>query len=147
MKRIIILYLILHSVLLFSCKEEKRFIEPTYVLQNWSKAIRNLNYRNYSRYESYPKEEGVFREMYSDYYIINLLVTDVVEEEDNIRKDHDGNRYKYKTVHFEGGVVRRKDHKPYQVLRGDAEFVLFLDGKRADDGWLISNRTFMRINR
>lgn len=147
MRKVACCILIVASVVL-SCGSQKKFVEPDSVLKKWSKAIRDLNYREYSACEAYPRSEAVFREMYKDYYIADLMVTDKEDvDEENVRKDRNGKSYIHRSVSFEGAIVQRKGNEPVQVLRGNAVFIKFIDGERSDEDWLISNRTFIRIDR
>lgn len=148
MRRVACYILILASCAVLSCGSQKKHVEPDYVLKKWSKAIRDLNYRDYSACEAYPRSEAVFKEMYKDYYIVDLMVTDKEDvDEKNVRKDRDGKSYIHRSVSFEGAIVQRKGKEPVQVLRGDAVFIKFIDSERSDEDWLISNRTFIRIDR
>lgn len=131
-----------------SCSKKKKFDEPHHVFKRWEMAIREMNYRNYHACKAYPKSRTVFREMYRDYYINDLMITDIKEvDEKEIKKDSAGNRYLRTSVSFEGTIVNRKNRKPYQLLRGEARMIRFLDGEKAGSGWLIANRTMMRTNR
>ena len=86
--------------------------------------------------------------MCKDFYIVDIMTTEPEgEDEKNVRKDHNSNTFTYRTVSFEGAVVKRSTGKSYQLVRGDAVFIKFLDGKRIKDGWLISNRTMIRTDR
>lgn len=146
MRGVVCILMVVSFVL--SCGSQKKFVEPDYVLKKWSKAIRDLNYREYSACEAYPRSEAVFREMYKDYYIADLMVTDKEDvDEENVRKDREGKSYIHRSVSFEGAIVQRKANVPMQVLRGNAVFIKFIDGERSDEDWLISNRTFIRIDR
>jgi hypothetical protein len=148
MRKIACYVLVVASCAVFSCGTQKKYTEPDYILKKWSKAIRDLNYRAYSACEAYPRSESVFKEMYKDYYIVDLMVTDKEGvDEDDVRKDPDGKSYIRRSISFEGTIVQRKNKEPVQVLRGNAIFIKFIDGQRADDDWLISNRTFIRIDR
>nr|HPI23657.1 hypothetical protein [Spirochaetota bacterium] len=81
-------------------------------------------------------------------YFMDVMVNEVSEvDEKDVRKDQHGNRFIRKYVNFEATSVKRATAKPDQLLRGDVVLIKFLDGKRAGDGWLISNRTMMYINR
>lgn len=144
-------YLIVMMVLVLmagGCKKKEKFADPAHVMAKWAKSIQELNYRLYSQCEAYPKSEPVFREMYRDYYFTDMMVTSVEEPNPkDIRKDHEGITYIHCSVSFEGNVVTRKTGKPSQVVRGDAVFIKFNDGKRMENGWLLSNRTFITINR
>lgn len=147
MNRFIILIL-LAAAFFPSCKEKKKFVEPSFVLNRWGRAIQNLNYREYAMCEAYPKSEPVFREMYRDYYFSDI-VTVRIEDPDrkNLREDYEGNRFMHCMVSFEAGVVKRSTAKQYRIVRGDAVFIKFMEGKRAKQGWLISNRTMVSVNR
>lgn len=135
-------------VLLFSCKDEGKISEPERVLQKWVKAVEKMDYNLYSKCEAYPKPADVFSEMYKDYYLVDLMVMDVEDEnKENIRKDYKGDSFLHRSVTFEATAVNRNTGKPYQLHRGDSVFIKFTDGKRKDDGWLISNRTITRINK
>jgi hypothetical protein len=147
MKKVLIALAIAFA-LTITCKDRDRFAEPNYMLIKWAKSIQALNYRDYSSCEAYPKTEPVFREMYKDYFLTDVMTTAIEDaDEKNKRNDQDGNAYLHRSVSFECNVVNRGTKKPYQIMRGDAVFIRFLDGKRAKDGWLISNRTLIRINR
>ncbi len=147
MKKSYVMFLVF-CIMLGGCGKKESFTEPGYVLQKWSKAIQNLDYDAYARCEAYPKSEEIFREMYRDYYFIDIMVTGMEDaNEKDIRKDHDGNPFVFRSVSFEGSVVKRSTGKPYELLRGDAIFIRFIDGKRAKQGWIISNRTFVTIKR
>ncbi|MDY6969418.1 MAG: hypothetical protein SVR08_12300 [Spirochaetota bacterium] len=145
--RWIILLLILPMMLLL-CKDQDRFVKPNYVLKKWSRAIEKLDYKKYSQCEAYPKSKSVFREMYKDYYLVDIMTTDIEEaDEKKIRMDLEGNSYIRGAVSFEATIVKRINKIPYQIIRGNADFIKFIDGKRKRDGWLISNRSLIRINR
>ncbi|MCX7677707.1 MAG: hypothetical protein N2316_00660 [Spirochaetes bacterium] len=130
------------------CKDESRFVEPNYVLQKWARAIQQLNYREYASCEAYPKEEAVFREMYREYYLAEIMTTEVDEiSQSKELKDHEGNRYLRRTLEFEATIVKRNTGKPDGIVRGNADFIRYLEGKRAKDGWLLSNRTIIFVPR
>lgn len=143
-----IILILFISATILSCGKKEPFDEPHVVFKRWELSIREMNYRNYYSSKAYPKSEKIFREMYRDYYINDLMITDIKEvNEKDINKDSDGNRYLKTSVSFEGTIINRKSRKPYQLLRGEAKMVRFLDGKKANAGWLIANRTMMRTNR
>lgn len=145
-KRTALLSLLL--VLFFSCRNESKVSEPELVLHKWVKAIEKMDYNSYSKCEAYPKPAEVFKEMYKDYYLVDLMVTDVEDaDEENVRRDYRGDSQLHRALTFEATAVNRNNRKPYQLHRGDLVFIKFLDGKRKDDGWLISNRTIVEINK
>jgi hypothetical protein len=130
-----------------SCSKEEKHPEPEYVLGRWARAIKDLDYASYSRCEAYPKSEDVFREMYRDFYYSDVMLTDIDKpDRKDVRRDHEDNPYIHRSVSFEGNVVRRGSTKPYQVIRGDVVFIRFT-GKRSQQGWMMSNRTLVNINR
>ena len=147
MKKVLIATILI-PLLVLSCKKEKKVDEPSLVLQRWTKSINDLNYKNYSRCEAYPKDRAVFKEMYKHYYLVDLMTIEVGRPaKKDIRKDHNGNSFIQRPVSFEATSVKRSSKKPYQLIRGDVTFIKFLDGKRKKDGWLISNRTLLRIDK
>ncbi len=148
MRKIILLLAAFALLTGLSCKKEQKDPEPGYILQKWSKAIEKSDYINYSRCEAYPKSEYVFKEIYRDDYFTDIMVVDIEEPDmKKINKDYEGNSYIQRNVTFEGYAVKRTTGKPYQIIRGDAIFRKFTDGKRIKDGWLLSNRTITRINK
>lgn len=151
MKKFCVPIVILVSIMVISldsCKKEEKIPEPVFVLKKWGRALEELNYRLYCQCEAYPKEVPVFRDMYKEYYIIDLMALEVEDEnKEDIRKDYNNNPYLYRMVTFEGTAVKRDTKKPYQLIRGDAVFIKFLEGERKNDGWLMSNRTITRVNK
>ena len=131
---------------ILSCKDEARFVEPNFVLTKWAGAIRNLNYRDFAACEAYPRGEATFREMYRHYYLTDVTATEVEPvDQEKIRTDHAGNRFLHRALDFEASMINRQTKNQTGVLRGNAVFVRFLDGKRAGDGWLLSNRTLIPV--
>lgn len=130
------------------CKKEKPFVEPAYVFAKWTRATETLNYADYASCEAYPKEEGVFREMFRETYYSEMMpieVSDAVERRDS-REEGKG-RHLTRTVQFECAEVRRRDRKHVRVLRGEVEFIRFLEGDPAKRGWLMWNRNIVRVDR
>ncbi|RPI91795.1 MAG: hypothetical protein EHM32_10125 [Spirochaetales bacterium] len=76
MKRIIFALVVI-ALVAVGCKKTDKTPEPAYVITKWARAIQDMNYQNYSRCEAYPKSEAVFRDMYRDYYLTDLMVTSV----------------------------------------------------------------------
>lgn len=131
-----------------SCKDENRFVEPNYVLRRWASAIQQMNYREYAACEAYPKAEAVFREMYREYYLVDLMATEIDDADGaEVLKDAEGQRYLRRQLEFEAAVVSRKGGRQNGLIRGNAEFIKYLDGRRAKDGWLLSNRTLIHVPR
>jgi hypothetical protein len=149
MKRFSICFLLLLlSLAVATCKKEKKFMEPEYVFARWSKAIESLNYREYASCEAYPKEEGVFREMFRETYYEDLMVTGVEKlDEGKVAADRDGNRYIKRNVQFECSEVRRANRRHVRVLRGEVDFIKFVSGEREKQGWLMWNRKIVRVER
>lgn len=148
MKKTACLLIIAALALMLSCKDENRFVEPNFVLAKWAGAIQNLNYRDYASCEAFPKNEATFREMYRNYYFVDIMTTDIEDVDDKkARKDQEGNGYLHRSLEFEGAIINRQSRKATGIIRCSAVFVRFLDGKRAKDGWLISNRTLIPVQR
>lgn len=136
------------AALFTSCKDESRFVEPNYVLRRWASAIQQMNYREYATCEAHPKSEAVFREMYREYYLVDVMATEVDDAESAEElKDAEGWRYLRRQLDFEATVVSRKGGKQSGLIRGNVEFVKYIDGKRAKDGWMLSNRTLIHVPR
>ncbi len=139
---------ILLTIVVLGCKKEKKFIEPDYIFAKWARAIDTLNYADYRSCEAYPKSETVFHEMFRDTYYADLMVTGVEKlDEKKVRKDTNGASYLVRNVQFECTEVRRKDRKAVRLLRGDVDFIKYIDGDRQKQGWLMWNRKIIRIKR
>jgi len=135
-------------VIVFSCTKEEKFVEPDFILKKWSDSIKQLDYNKYKDCEAYPKGKKVFNEMYKTNYFVDLMVTDIEDlDKDNVNKDHKGNSYLTRKVSFECAEVKRISRKPAGLLRGDVDFVRFLNGSRKKEGWLMWNRSIIRIKR
>ncbi|MFH0976648.1 MAG: hypothetical protein V1874_12770 [Spirochaetota bacterium] len=148
MKKFIALLAVFAVMAGLSCKKQKIITEPEIVLQRWAKAIEQNDYHNYSRCEANPKSEVVFREMFRDDYYADLKVVELEEpDKSDIQKDFSGNEYIHRTLVFDGTVVKRGKGTSFQNVRGDIMFIKYLDGKKGKDGWLIWNRTIMRVNK
>ncbi len=144
------LFMVTMSILsiLISCKDESRFVEPNYVLRKWASAIQQMNYREYAECEAHPKSEAVFREMYREYYLADLMATEVDDAGDaEEMKDAEGLRYARRHLEFEAAIVQRKTGTRNGLIRGSAEFIKYIDGRRAKEGWLLSNRTLIHVPR
>ncbi|MCP4130721.1 MAG: hypothetical protein GY754_07045 [bacterium] len=143
-----VIALALMLVVTGGCKKEKKFVEPDFILRKWAKATETLNYKDYAKCEAYPKAAGVFKDMYMEYYLADLMVTKIEDlDKEDVKKDKDGNSYIHRMVYFECSEVKRKTKKPVNVVRGDVVFIRFIGTEREQEGWLMSNRTLMRIKR
>jgi hypothetical protein len=130
------------------CKTKEKFLVPYYMLKKWSRAIKDFNYKDYSECEANPKSFPVFREMYQEYYLTDINITRIEDfDEDNVRKDPEGNSYQYRLVEFECMEVKRKTERPVNHITGDLLFIKYSEGGRQKDGWLMSNRTLIRTER
>ncbi len=144
MKKILLIVLLLLFV--FSCKEKPLFVDPAYVLMKWADAVKNMNYREYSECEAFPKDFSVFNELYRNYYYTDFLINEMGRYSDkNIRTDSEGNSYNYRIIHFECFRIERKTGRAVENMKGDVEFIKYLESPKAERGWLMSNRTIVRI--
>ncbi|MBN1532619.1 MAG: hypothetical protein JXA20_08155 [Spirochaetes bacterium] len=133
------------ALLLPSCKEE-HFPEPAQVFSRWSSALKNLNYGEYRQCEAFPKEEGVFRDMYRFTYYTDCAVREFEDlDRDDVKKNSKGERYLQRRVWFECAEVRRETGRQTQILRGEVSFIKYLSGDRTGDGWLMWNRSLYRM--
>lgn len=127
-----------------SCKQKEAFVDPVYVFLKWSSAIKNLNYREYSECEAFPKDDLVFRELFKDYYFSDLQILNLGKYNENeLKRDPEGYKYKLRKVYFECKRVERETSRFVQEMKGDVEFVWFTDGPNVNRGWLMYNRTFI----
>ncbi len=143
-KVILTVFLILTLFLTISCKEKKAFVDPAYVFMKWSAAVKNLNYIEYTECEAFPKDEIVFHELYNDFYFADLLIRELGEyKENDIRSDIDGYKYNIRKVYFECKRIERKTGRAVQEMKGDIEFINYIDGPKLNKGWLMYNRTII----
>lgn len=146
MKKVLCLFIPLVFILSTGCKKEKRFNEAYYILGKWANSTRSLDYRAYQECEANPKAPSVFREMFSDRYYEAVEVTSISKlDEDDIRKDPDGRPFMHREVSFECREISRRTGRQLQAVKGDVLFIHFTQGPRKDDGWLMLNRTMIRI--
>jgi hypothetical protein len=144
-----VIYFVLIFILLgISCKKEEKFVEPDHLLRRWGAAAKDLNYTDYSRIEAYPKEPGVFRETFRDYYPSDISVS-FIEDDDpgRIFTDHKGMKYVRRNVAFSFVQVNRKTKSSLGYVTGDVDFVNYIDGPLKTRGWIMLNRTLIHINK
>ncbi|HNX25581.1 MAG TPA: hypothetical protein PKG60_16150, partial [Spirochaetota bacterium] len=143
-KKVLAALMILTFSFILSCKEKKAFVDPAYVFMKWSGAVKNLNYQAYSECEAFPKDEIVFRELYTDFYFADLLIRDLGEfKESEIKSDIEGYKYNLRKVYFECKRIERKTGRAVQEMKGDIEFVNYINGPNLNRGWLMYNRTII----
>ncbi len=146
--RKITLALLLLILAVPGCKKEKPFVEPAYVFAKWTRATETLNYADYASCEAYPKEEGVFRETFRETFYSEMMPMEIGDAVERRDPPADGKgRYLMRTVQFECAEVRRRDRKHVRVLRGEVDFIRFLEGAPAKRGWLMWNRNIVRVDR
>jgi len=142
--KILAAFLVLTFAFILSCKEKKAFVDPVYVFMKWSSAVKNLNYREYGECEAFPKDEIVFRELYGDYYYADLLIKELgTYNENDIKNDLDGSRYNLRKVYFECKRIERRTGRAVQEMKGDIEFINYINGPKVNKGWLMYNRTII----
>jgi len=136
--------LILFLFFVYSCKEKKAFVDPAYVFMKWSSAVKNLNYGQYAECEAFPKDEIVFRELYTDFYYSDLIIRELGKFDENVTgSDIDGFKYNIRKVYFECRRVERKTGRAVQEMKGDIEFINYINGPKLNKGWLMYNRTII----
>lgn len=139
-----VLTLTLAVSIIISCNKKEAFVDPAYVFLKWSSAVKNLNYKEYSECEAFPKDELVFRELYTDFYYADLVIRNLDEyNESDFRSDIEGYKYNLRKVYFECKRVERKTGRAVQEMKGDIEFINYINGPRLDKGWLMYNRTII----
>ena len=135
-------------VLATGCSKKEDLSQYDVLLRKWCRSLRDLNYANYRACEAHPKSAPVFQEMYRDYYFEDIMIVDIEDPDDeNRKKDPEGNEFRYRGADFECSEVSRRTGRPTQVVRGNVLFVRYLEGPRKGDGRLLSNRTIVRIKR
>lgn len=144
MKKTLIILLV--PVLLVSCKKKERDPLPEFILNRWAASTEALSYSDYVKYEAYPKEQQVFREIYSEVYFKNITVLKYSEpDEKEVFRDPAGNSYIKRNISFECVQMKRNSGQKGIDVRGDVDLLKFKDGKRSGDGWLMANRTIIRL--
>lgn len=127
-----------------SCKQKQAFVDPVYVFMKWSSAVKNMNYREYTECEAFPKDDLVFRELFGDYYFSDLQIRDLGKyNESELKSDSEGYKYHLRKVYFDCKRVERKTSRIVQEMKGDVEFVNYTNGPNVNRGWLMYNRTFI----
>lgn len=143
-KKILTILAVVTLGAVISCKEKKAFVDPAFVFMKWSAAVKNLNYQEYAECEAFPKDEMVFRELYGDFYFADLLIRELGEyNENDVRSDVEGHKYNLRKVYFECKRIERSTGRAVQEMKGDIEFISYLDGPRLNKGWLMYNRTII----
>jgi len=141
---IITISLLIVLSLTLSCKEKKAFVDPAFVFLKWSSAVKNLNYKEYTECEAFPKDEIVFHELYNDFYYADLIIRELGKSDDSVVKsDIDGYKYNLRKVYFECKRVERKTGRAVQEMKGDIEFINYINGAKVSKGWLMYNRTII----
>jgi len=139
-----IIFFIILLISIPSCKQKEAFVDPVYVFMKWSSAVKNLNYKDYSECEAFPKDNLVFRELFSDYYFSDLQISELGRYNENeLKSDFNGNTYHLRKVYFECKRTERKTSRDVQEMKGDVEFVNYTNGPNMNRGWLMYNRTFI----
>jgi hypothetical protein len=143
-KKITALSLIIILSFILSCKGKKAFVDPAFVFLKWSSAVKNLNYKEYAECEAFPKDEMVFRELYTDFYYADLIIRELGKfNENDIKSDVEGYKYQLRKVYFECKRIDRKTGRAVQEMKGDIEFISYINGSKINKGWLMYNRTII----
>ncbi len=143
---VLINFLCLALILFSGCTKKEVFKEPGIILKAWSGALERLDYSTYRNCEAYPKAPGVFTEIYRDYYFDDINVISIEDlDRDDVRTDFEGNRFVKRNVVFECAEVKRSKREKIKRVRGEVFFIKFTEGNRSKEGWLMANRTIVRI--
>lgn len=128
-----------------SCKRQEPFVDPAYIFLKWSYAVKNLNYKEYSECEAFPKDGEVFKSLYRDYYYGDLIIRDMGQfKESDVKTDFEGNRFNYRMLYFECKRISRETGKTVENMKGEVEFIKYINGPKVNRGWLMHNRTLIR---
>lgn len=138
--------LVVSLLLLFSsCKRQEPFVDPAYIFLKWSGAVKSLNYKDYSECEAFPKDQDVFRNLYRDYYYGNLIIRDMGKFNDSdIKTDFEGYKFNPRMLYFECKRISRETGKTVENMKGEVEFIKYIEGPKINRGWLMHNRTLIR---
>jgi hypothetical protein len=133
-------------LLLFSsCKRQEPFVDPAYIFLKWSGAVKALNYKDYSECEAFPKDQDVFRNLYRDYYYSDLIIRDMGKfNENDIKTDFEGYKFNHRMLYFECKRISRETGKTVENMKGEVEFIKYIEGSKTNKGWLMHNRTLIR---
>ena len=134
-------------ILLFfsSCKRQEPFVDPAYIFLKWSGAVKVLNYNDYSECEAFPKDKNVFRELYRDFYYGNLIIRNMGKfNESDIKTDFEGYKFNHRMLYFECERISRETGKTVENMKGEVEFIKYIEGPKIKRGWLMHNRTLIR---
>lgn len=138
--------LVISLFLLFSsCKKQEPFVDPAYIFLKWSGAVKTLNYDDYSDCEAFPKDQDVFRNLYRDYYYSDLIIRDMGKfNENDIKTDFEGYKFNHRMLYFECKRISRETGKTVENMKGEVEFIKYIEGSKTNKGWLMHNRTLIR---
>ncbi|MFA5519466.1 MAG: hypothetical protein WDA74_09445 [Spirochaetota bacterium] len=143
-KKLLLVFLIVFFT--FSCKEKPVFVDPAFILMKWGDAVKKMNYRDYAECEAFPKDIKVFNELYKNYYFTDFLISEMGKyKEADIKTDALGKKYNYRTIYFECLRTERKTGDVVESMKGDIEFIKYVDEPDLNRGWLMFNRTVVRI--
>ena len=137
---------VISILLLFSsCKRQEPFVDPAYIFLKWSGAVKALNYKDYSECEAFPKDQDVFRNLYRDYYYSDLIIRDMGKfNENDIKTDFEGYKFNHRMLYFECKRISRETGKTVENMKGEVEFIKYIEGSKTNKGWLMHNRTLIR---
>lgn len=136
------------SFLLFfsSCKKQEPFVDPAYIFLKWSGAVKALNYKDYSECEAFPKDQDVFTNLYRDFYYSDLIIRDMSKfNESDIKSDFEGYKFNHRMLYFECKRISRETGKTVENMKGEVEFIKYIEGPKNNRGWLMHNRTLIRV--
>jgi len=145
-KRLFVCFVVFLFFLNISCKKQEPFVDAAFVFLKWASAVKNLNYKDYSECEAFPKDQDVCKTLYKDFYYSDLITRNIEQfHEGQYKTDIEGYKYNYKNVYFECKRVARESGKVIENMKGEVEFIKYINGPKVDKGWLMHNRTFIRI--
>lgn len=147
MKKKHLAFIMLIGFILFfsSCKRQEPFVDPAYIFLKWSGAVKTLNYKDYSECEAFPKDPDVFRNLYRDFYYGDLIIRDMSKfNESDVKSDFEGYKFNHRMLYFECKRISRETGKTVENMKGEVEFIKYIDGPRINRGWLMHNRTLIR---
>lgn len=129
-----------------ACKEKPHDPDPSVYMAQWVRAIEARDYSAYAAREAYPLSKEDFLKRYKDHWFSDLLITRLGDyDPEKIHTDHQGMTGTSRLLYFEMVERDRASGAARTLLSGDVLFVNYTEGPLKEKGWVMLNRSFVRI--
>jgi hypothetical protein len=64
--------------------------------------------------------------------------------ENDIKTDFEGYKFNHRMLYFECKRISRETGKTVENMKGEVEFIKYIEGSKTNKGWLMHNRTLIR---